>query len=115
MDASPQILCPTCQAATTPEAYFCSQCGKPVREKPLAATFMKQLWVYGVCLFAPPFGLWYTWKYLRQAGSTAKKIGIATIVLTIISIVFTIWVSASLLNQINTAVNNFGSMNNFSF
>lgn len=107
-------LCPYCQSATQPDAYFCSQCGKAVRSKPLSVTLMRKLAVYSVSLFLPPFGLWYAWKYLRQEGSTAKRIGIAAILLTIIATALTVWSTVALLNTINQAVNDFGGLNSLS-
>ena len=73
--------------------------------KPLSTTFSKQLSIYLISLFLPPLGLWPAVKYLRQQDEKSKKIGLIALVLTIISIVATSWLTIGLVNSVNQRIN----------
>jgi len=104
----PKPLCPTCHLELLPEFYFCPNCGRSVRPKPLATSISKQISIYLISFFLPPFGLVPAIKYLQQ--KDGKIIGIIAIVLTVLSIViatyFTVAVihsySQLLTSQLNT-------------
>ncbi len=105
MDTPSTVICPACRAVVPVDSFFCPNCGKPLREKPLQTTIWKQIGVYFVSLFLPPFGLWYVWKYLRSGDSKAREIGIVALVLTVISIAVTIWTAVALGNSVNQTLN----------
>lgn len=84
---------------------FARLAGKKVKEKPLATTFLKQLPVYLVSFLLPPLGIWPAIKYLRQADEKSKKIGFLALLLTLISIVITIWLSINLVNSFSRGLN----------
>ena len=99
------IKCKECGHEISDEALACPNCGKPQRDKPPSVSLSRQITVYFVSLFLPPFGLWYVWKYLKQKDSKSKKIGIVALILTIISIIITIWFIGKLVDSINQALN----------
>ena len=99
------IKCKECGHEISDEALACPNCGKPQRDRPPSISLSTQITVYAVSLFLPPFGLWYVWKYLRQKDGKLKRIGIAALILTVISVVFTIWFTERLMNSINQALN----------
>ena len=99
------IKCKECGQEISDEALVCPNCGKPQRDKPPSVSLSRQITVYSVSLFLPPFGLWYVWKYLKQKDGKSKKIGIAALILTVISIIVTIWFAERLVNSINQALN----------
>ncbi len=68
---------------------------------PPATTISRQIIVYLISFFLAPFGLWFAWKYLRQNDSKSKKIGVAAVALTIISVAITIWAMAGLFNSVS--------------
>jgi uncharacterized membrane protein YvbJ len=105
------IKCKECGHEISDEALACPNCGKPQRDKPPAVSLSRQMVVYFVSLFLPPFGLWYAWKYLKQKDGKSKKIGIAALILTIISIIITIWFTERLVNSINQALNSVNIFN----
>jgi len=72
----------------------------------LSTTFLKQLLIYFVSFFLPPLGIWPAIKYLRQSDEKSKKIGLAALFLTIISIVITSWLTISLINSFNKQLSN---------
>lgn len=106
------IKCKECGREISDEALACPNCGKPQRNKPPSVSLSRQIIVYLVSLFLPPFGLWYAWKYLKQKDGKSKKIGIAAIILTVISIIFTIWFIEGFVNLINQILN---SVNIYSY
>jgi uncharacterized membrane protein YvbJ len=105
------IKCKECGHEISDEALACPNCGKPQRDKPPSVSLSRQMVVYFVSLFLPPFGLWYAWKYLKQKDGKSKKIGIAALILTIISIIITIWFTERLVNSINQALNSVNIFN----
>ena len=99
------IKCKECGHEISDEALVCPNCGKPQRDKPPLVSLSRQVVVYFVSLFLPPFGLWYVWKYLKQKDGKFKKIGIVALILTIISIIITIWFTGKLVDSINQELN----------
>lgn len=87
------LTCPSCKGNISPIDYFCPLCGKKLKEKPLSTTLSKQLWIYFISFFLPPLGVWPAIKYLRQADEKSKKIGLVALVLTIISIAISTWLT----------------------
>jgi hypothetical protein len=100
METLPGIVCSSCNAQTISSANFCPNCGKSLRAIPPATSVSKQIIVYLVSFFLAPFGLWYAWKYLKQADRTSKIIGTVAIALTIVSIALVLWTTAGLFNLI---------------
>lgn len=100
-----QKFCPSCHSPIIDTYYFCPNCGKNIKPVPLATSITKQIGVYAVSIFLPPLGLWPAVKYLKQEDKTAKKIGVIAIVLTVISIVVSIWLLKGFVNQTNQLLN----------
>ena len=101
-----QTTCVYCKANISESDSFCPNCGKELKENPLSTTFLKQLLIYSVSFFLPPLGIWPGIKYLRQSDEKSKKIGLAAIFLTIISIVITSWLTIGLINSFNKELSN---------
>ncbi len=101
-----QTTCAYCKGNISSSDYFCPHCGKKIKDKPLSATFLKQLSIYFVSFFLPPLGIWPAIKYLRQSDEKSKKIGLAALVLTIVSIAITIWLTINFVNSFNKELNN---------
>ena len=112
METQLQIICPSCKSPVSSTAYFCSNCGRPLKVKPPATTFLQQCIVYAVSLLLPPFGFLYAWKYLKSNDENARKIGIAAVVLTTLSFVVTIWFIGIFLNFLGSSL---GSITNLGF
>jgi len=99
------VKCEECGREISNEALTCPNCGKPQKNHVLSASLSKQMRIYSISLFLPPFGLWYVWKYLKQKDSKSKKIAITALILTIISTVVTIWFTRRLSSSINQTLN----------
>ncbi len=98
-------FCPHCGAGVAPDAIFCSHCGKPLEEPRLSTSIGKQILIYCVSLFLPPFGLTWTFKYLRQQNKTARTVGLVSLILTIIGIIGTVWIMMGFVNNLNSSLN----------
>ena len=93
-----QAICPQCHQPVLPEAYFCPNCGKSLKEKELSTTKFTQAWIYGLSLFLPPLGFWPGIKYFRSSDPKAKQIGMIALILSVVSTIATIWATFALLN-----------------
>lgn len=102
----PQNICRHCKVSISPSDYFCPNCGKKLREKPQSTTLLKQVLVYLLSVFLPPLGLWPAIKYLKQPDQKSKNVGLAAIILTVISIVINIYLGVGLINSLNKELNN---------
>ena len=106
-----QTICPYCKSTVSADAYFCPTCGKQLKDRPPDTSPLKQTIIYAVSLFLPPFGLWYVWKYLKYNSYESRRVGIIAIILTLISVILTLWIAAGFINSIFqslTEINNLG-------
>ena len=101
-----QATCADCQGNISLSDYFCPHCGKKLNKKPLPTTPLKQLLIYSVSVFLPPLGIWPAIKYLRQPDEKSKRIGWAALLLTIISIVITGWLTINLVSSLKKEFGN---------
>jgi hypothetical protein len=98
-----QTICKFCGQTVFANYYFCPYCGKKLIDPPI--TFLKEFGIYLFSIFLPPLGLWPGIKYLLQKNARAKRVGIITIILTVLSIAITLWLSVAAFNNINQAIN----------
>lgn len=85
-----KLQCKYCNFIVLNSYYFCPNCGKKLHEPPLSTTIGKQIGLYALSFFIPPFGIIPAFKYLRQSDQQSKIIGIIAIALTFISIIIAI-------------------------
>jgi hypothetical protein len=96
-----ELVCSRCHFHLSPEFYFCPYCGRKIKEPPPSTSFAKQMSIYIFSVFFPPFGLWPAFRYLRQPEPKKKTIGVVAIVLTIISLAWTVWFTLGFMKQFN--------------
>jgi hypothetical protein len=106
------ISCPKCRQPITLIDYFCPNCGKKIRSRPLSTSFFSLLFLLLKTLLLPPFGLIWGYRYLRQSDTTSKLVGLVVIVVTIIETVWLVEVTITTFNtvqqQINQQINSYG-------
>lgn len=102
----PQLICSYCHVINPPEFFFCPNCGKELRGKPLSTSVPKQIGIYLLAFFLPPFGLSPGIKYLRRNTSKEKTVGGIAIILTFLSIGFSIWLAVSVVTQMQSLITN---------
>lgn len=96
-----QAACSKCNLPVLTAFYFCPNCGKSLRPKPLSTSIGKQIGVYLVSFFLPPLGLWPGIRYLFQKSGKAKVIGIIAVLLTMISVLITLQLVMGIVDQFN--------------
>jgi len=99
------IICKYCGVNIVPEDYFCPSCGKELKAKLLSEGIWKQIGIYSLSFFLPPFGLWPGIKYLRQPDDKSKMIGFISILLTVVSIDLSFWITAAFLGGYSQMLN----------
>ncbi len=105
-----EATCPFCRQAVPGTANFCPFCGRQLRYKPLETTIYRQALVYLVSFFLPPFGLWYARKYLKQSDRRSKRAGWAAVILTVLSLVLTLWAAKLLMDAVNQQIQSLGPL-----
>ncbi len=110
MDSPESIVCPFCHVPSPPGAYFCGNCGHPLRKAPLSISIGKQIQIYLVSFLAPPFGLVYAWQYLREESDKSKIIGMVAVALTILSIVIAWDIIKPIWDSLNQNLNAFNGI-----
>jgi hypothetical protein len=82
-----------------------------IMEKPLSASIRSQLWLYFLSVFLPPFGLGLTIRYLRSDEDGFKRIGLVSLILTVVALMVAVWgtiaLSVNLNQQINQQLGNY--------
>ena len=97
MDEIPiPVLCPVCHEPVKSDFYFCPNCGKNLKEKPLLTSVGAQVEIYLWSIITPPMcfltiGSWQGIKYFKAEDPKAKQIGIVAIILLVLSTLITIW------------------------
>lgn len=87
------------------DVNFCPSCGFKIKEPTVTVTIAKQIAMYLLSFFLPPLGLIPGIKYIRFGDDTAKKVGIALIIITIISTAISIWLYLGFINRVNELIN----------
>src|SRR3990172_10996754 len=97
-------VCPQCHAVVRATDFFCYNCGKNLKAKPLPTSLATEIMYYIGSLALPPLGYWWGIKYLKQPDAVSKRIGILCMVITTTSFILTsIW-AVDYINEINAAV-----------
>lgn len=91
-------VCSVCHQPILSGYYFCPNCGNNLKEKPMAISVITQIGFYALAIFLPPLGLWPGIKYMMKKDLQAKRVGLITIILTLVSTVLMIWGIFSFLN-----------------
>jgi len=111
MDEVTLPVCPKCKSLIQESYNFCPNCSLNLQEL-RHVSWYKQIIVYCVSLFLPPFGLVYTIKYLKSPNSQVKWVGIIAMILTIIACIATVWLTLDVVKQIQEAEKKYSNMSN---
>ena len=109
MDTTAQI-CSNCKLPVLPEFYFCPNCGRQLRPKPISVSIAKQIGVYLFSFLLPPLGLYPGIKYIRQSDGKTKIVGWIAIILTVVSIIITIYFFSGFMNQYSKTLSQISSV-----
>jgi hypothetical protein len=98
------ISCPSCHQPVKPTDYFCFNCGKIIRPRPLSTSVSTQIFLYLKTLLLPPFGFWWGYRYLRQSDNASKTIGLITVLITFVEIIWLVQTTITAVNTVNQQV-----------
>lgn len=70
-------------------------------EKPPSTSLKSQILVYLLAVLLPPLGIWPAIKYWRQDDEKSKKIALTLVILTIIAVAITVWLTSGLVKLFN--------------
>lgn len=95
------LVCKYCSEPISPEMNFCPLCGKKIKEPPPSISPGTQILIYAISLLAPPFGLWYAYKYFKSGGEREKRIAWISVILTVLGVIAVAWSTKALMDLIN--------------
>jgi len=98
-------VCPSCHVGVRSSDYFCFNCGKNLKPKPLSTSITKQISIYLGSVLLPPLGLVWGIRYLREKDNTSKVVGVIAIILTVITLILLVKFTNNLIKTINEQVN----------
>jgi hypothetical protein len=101
----PQIICPKCERRIDPSFYFCPNCGKKIKEKPVSIELWPQIKLYLISVMLPPLGIGLTIRYLRSESKKANVIGVVSLILTVSALIYVTWYSINFVNEFNKQLN----------
>ena len=85
------------------------------QKTPLPTTAGKQIVIYLVSFFLPPFGLIWAFKYLKADDEKAKKIGLIAVVLTTLSLIINYWLLKVFFDSIPQLINSQMKIKDFNY
>lgn len=104
-----QPTCPQCHAQVKATDFFCYNCGKNLKPKPLSTSIETLLMYYLGAVILPPMGIVWGIKYMKEPNQTSRIHGAILIIITIVElIILTVWT----LNFVNTINKQVGSQLN---
>lgn len=107
-----KIICPVCNAEIQANFNFCPNCGKKFHEPDLKVPIGRQILVYFISIFFPPFGLGPGIKYFKSKNPSTQMVGIIAIVLTILSTAVAVWIGISLFQSLSKLFTSYTSTQN---
>lgn len=108
-DEMDETLCSNCRATIQAIWFFCPNCGKVLKEKPISVSIGKQILVYVVSFFFAPLGLMWGVKYVRNSNTKTKIIGLISIILTFLALGLTLYTFSSVMGRYSIMLNNLGN------
>jgi hypothetical protein len=90
-----------------PTWAYCPNCGYALRGKVLSTSIGKQITLYLISFFLPPFGLIQGLKYFKEKDSKLRMIGVVSIILTIVAIILGILAFKMTLDFYSRLLNSF--------
>jgi len=105
MESIIQKQCPKCKAQVSETANFCFNCGYSLKFRREDTSILKQALIYFVSFFLAPFGLVYSFKYLKQPDKKSRMIGIISLMLTVFAIIAVIVIGTGYIRQTYNALN----------
>lgn len=100
-----QVLCTQCHIEVRPNDYFCFNCGKNLKPKPLPTDAVNQLLYYVGSILLPPMGIIWGIRYMKEKSQTAKIVGVVCIIITVVVILVAVQATVQLMNTLTQQMN----------
>lgn len=102
--------CPACGFPVSPLENFCPHCGVIIKKFDMPLGFGKKLYIYTIAIIGPPFGLVWFFKYFRSSNHDLKKVAYVSLILTIFSIIITMWTLLGFFQGLQSTYNNYTNL-----
>lgn len=99
------LVCKFCSLPVSDLDYYCANCGKMIKEKPVSMSFWAILWLFVLSIFLPPFGLGQTIKYIKSSNINSRILGIISLVVTILAIIITTKLAMNYFDNVTKEMN----------
>lgn len=107
--------CPNCKLPLLTDFYFCPNCGKQVREKPITISTRRQIVLYLLSMFFPPVALPFAIRYIKQQNKHTRIIGFVVFFLAIGSMGASLYAYAVFIQQFYALYTQLGSPQAFGY
>jgi hypothetical protein len=106
--------CAVCHIKILPEYYFCPNCGKELKPKPLSTSIFAQIKLYAISAILPlicfiTISKWKGLAYIREENTSAKIIGCVALSILVGSTLFTFWyayvTTVTMMNDLTKQIN----------
>jgi len=102
-------ICPVCHQPVRPEFYFCPNCGKDLKEKPVSVSAGAQTSLYLMSIVTPllcflTIRWWKGMRYLRSSNPQARLIGFVAAVLMAVTTIVLTWQLAVFTSQLMSSL-----------
>lgn len=111
----PSVSCPSCKLPVLSEFYYCPNCGKQQRAKPIEVSAGKQVGVYLLGFFMPPLAIPFALRYIKQPNKKTRIIGMAVLSLVIVSIGLSLYGYVLFLQQFYSLYTQLNSTQTFGY
>lgn len=99
------MFCKFCNLPITRADYFCPNCGKKLKDKPVSMSFWPLIWLFVLSSVLPPLGILLTIRYIKSEDERARTVGWISLVVTVVALIVTLLISKSLLDSVNQQIN----------
>ena len=99
------MFCKYCSQPITPLDYFCPNCGKKLKDKPVSLGIWALIWLFILSAFLPPLGFGLTLRYIRSEDSTARIVGWISVIVTVVAIILAVVWTKSAMDSFSKTLN----------
>ena len=110
---TPPITCKYCHLKVSIGDYYCPNCGKKLKNKPVSTGLWALVWLFILSAFFPSLGLGLTIRYIRSADNKSKIIGWISLLITVIAFVGALLAVKVVLETFNQQMNSLLQNNQF--
>lgn len=96
--------CPSCKKEIDLGSEFCSHCGHKLSIASSTLTSRQKTGIYLGSFFLSPLGILWFFKYFRSDNAETKKVGYASLIITIVPLVLTLVIVGRYLSSVSNII-----------